>query len=121
MDNCDLEITAFIELLQAWPFLASASDSMKYMTVLIVLRFAFSDIYSLTLAFCMTLPLGAIKEAGLFFSADAELTGEAWSALTLLLEGWTDDDDDDEDDDDDDDDTVDDDDVWGAGMAADLV
>ena len=70
----------------------------------------------------MTLPLGAIKEAGLFFSADAELTGEAWSALTLLLEGWTDDDKDDDEHDDDDDDTVDDDDdVWGAGMAADLV
>ena len=71
----------------------------------------------------MTLPLGAIKEGGLFFSADAELTGEAESALTLLLEGWTDDDDDDDDDDTDtDDDTVDDDDgAWGAGMAADLV
>lgn len=95
---------------------------MKYMTVLIVLRYTFSNIYSFTLAFCMTLPLGAIKEAGLFFSADAELTGEAWSALTLLLEGWTDDDKDDDEHDDDDDDTVDDDDdVWGAGMAADLV
>lgn len=43
-------------------------------------------------------------EAGLIFSADAELTGEAESALTLLLEGWSDD--------------VDDDNVWGAGMVA---
>lgn len=46
-------------------------------------------------------------EAGLIFSADAELTGEAEFALTLLLEGWSDDVDDDGDDN-----------VWGAGMVA---
>lgn len=34
-----------------------------------------------------------MMEAGLFFSAEAELTGEAESALTLLLEGWDGDDD----------------------------
>lgn len=66
-----------------------------------------SNIYSLTLAFCRTLPLVAMMEAGLIFSADAELTGEAESALTLLLEGWSDDVDDDGDDN-----------VWGAGMVA---
>lgn len=48
-----------------------------------------------------------MMEAGLIFSADAELTGEAESALTLLLEGWSDDVDDDGDDN-----------VWGAGMVA---
>lgn len=37
-------------------------------------------------------------EVGLALSADAELTGEAVSALELLLEGWDDDDDDDNDD-----------------------
>lgn len=46
----------------------------------------------------------AMIEAGLLFSAEAELTGEAGSALTLLLEGWKDDDDDN--------------DVWGAGRVA---
>lgn len=30
-------------------------------------------------------------EEGLVFNAEAELTGEAGSALTLLLEGWDDD------------------------------
>ncbi len=70
-----------------------------------------SDICNLTFAFCRTLPLVAMMEAGLLFSADAEFTGEAWSALTLLLEGWTDDEDDD-DDDDDDDDVV----VWAPDM-----
>lgn len=44
-------------------------------------------------------------EADLIFSADAELTGEAESALTLLLEGWSDDGDGDDD-------------VWGADMVA---
>lgn len=49
-----------------------------------------------------------MMEAGLLFSAEAELTGEAVSAATLLLEGWNDDDDDDDDDDD----------VWRAGRVA---
>lgn len=35
-----------------------------------------------------------MMEAGRFLSAEAELTGEAESALTLLLEGWDDGDDD---------------------------
>lgn len=59
--------------------------------------------FGLTIAFCRTLPLVAMMETGLFFSADAELTG---SALTLLLWGWDDDDDDEEED------------VWGAGRVA---
>lgn len=50
----------------------------------------------LTLAFCRTLPFVPITEAGLFFREDAELTGEAESALMLLLEGWDDEDDDDD-------------------------
>lgn len=41
---------------------------------------------SVTLAFCRTLPFVAIMETGLFFSADAELTGEPVSALTLLFD-----------------------------------
>lgn len=51
-------------------------------------------------------------EAGLLFSADAELTGSGESALLLLLHGGDDDDDDEEDDVD-----VDnvDDAVWAAG------
>lgn len=54
-----------------------------------------------------------MMEAGLFFSAEAELTGEAGSALTLLVTGW--------DDDAADDDVADDDAVvvvWGAGKVA---
>lgn len=45
-------------------------------------------------------------EAGLVFSADAELTGDTGSALTLLLDGWNDDEDEE--------------DVWGAGVVATL-
>jgi len=61
---------------------------------------------SLTLAFCKTLPFVAIMEAGLFLRAEAELTGEAESAL-LLLEGWQDDAEDGGDNDD-----------WGLGKLA---
>lgn len=64
-----------------------------------------SNIYRLTLAFCRTLPLAAMMEAGLVFSADAELTGDTGSALTLLLDGWNDDEEED---------------VWGAGVVATL-
>lgn len=49
----------------------------------------------LTLAFCRTLPFVPKREQGLFFRLDAELTGEAESAL---MEGWHDDDDEDGDD-----------------------
>lgn len=52
-------------------------------------------------------------EAGLFFSAEAELTGEAVSAVMLLLEGWNDGNDADDDDDD-----VECDDVWVTGRVA---
>lgn len=53
------------------------------------------------------MPFVVIMEVGLPLRADAELTGETESALTLLLEGWEEDDGDNNDDDDDDDDT------WG--------
>lgn len=46
----------------------------------------------------------AIMEVGLFFNAEAELTGEAGSALMLLFGGWGNDDDDDG--------------VWGAAIVA---
>lgn len=50
-----------------------------------------------------------MMETGLDFSADAQLTGEADSPLTLLLDGWEDDDDDD------DDEVVE---IWETGTAA---
>lgn len=55
----------------------------------------------LTLAFCRTLPLVAMMEAGLLFSVEAELTGEEESP-TLLLVGWGDE-------------------MWGAARVAALV
>lgn len=58
-----------------------------------VLAHVTSNLFSLTLAFCRTLPLVATMEAGLVFSADAELTGDTGSALPLLLEGCNADDD----------------------------
>lgn len=58
------------------------------------------------------MPLVAKMEAGLLFSADAELTGSGESALLLLLHGW--DDDDDEGEGEGDVDNVDDA-VWAAG------
>lgn len=70
-------------------------------------------IFSLTLAFCRTLPLVAMMEAGLALSADAELTGDTGSALTLLLEGCNDDEDVDE--------GAGAEDVWGAGIVATLT
>lgn len=68
----------------------------------------FHPLSVLTLAFCRTFPFVAMMETGLFFSAEAELTGEAASALTLPFTGWDDVDEDDEEDDD----------VWGAGRFA---
>lgn len=56
---------------------------------------------ALTFAFCRTFPFVAMMETGLFFSAEAELTGEAASAPTLPFTGWEDVDDDDDDDDND--------------------
>lgn len=58
-----------------------------------------------------------IIEVGLLFSAEAELTSEAGSALWLLHEFWDDEDDDDDGDGDD----RNDDDVWGVGRDAVLV
>lgn len=58
-----------------------------------ILAHVTSNLFSLTLAFCRTLPLVATIEAGLVFSADAELTGDTGSALPLLLGGCNADDD----------------------------
>ncbi|KAG7227915.1 hypothetical protein INR49_013709 [Caranx melampygus] len=57
----------------------------------------------------MTFPFVAMMETGLFFSAEAELTGEAASALLLPFTGWEDVDDDDDDD------------VWGGGRTGELT
>lgn len=82
-----------------------------------MMRLCLSGTSGLTLAFWRTLPLVLIIEVGLLFSAEAELTGEAGSALWLLHEFWDDEDDDDDGDGDD----RNDDDVWGVGRDAVLV
>lgn len=74
------------------------------------LTHAFTVYNNLTLAFCRTLPFVVIMEVGLVLRAEAELTGEAESAFTLLLGGWEEDDDDNDDGDGDD--------AWGVPVVA---
>lgn len=68
--------------------------------------------FSLTFAFCNTLPFVGVNEAGLFLRAVAELTGAAESALAVLLEGWGEEEDVDD---------AADNDRWGVGRVVALV